>query len=303
MTEAPPSAPPKLGVIVVNYGSHDLVEANLAGLGFGDIASSVVIVDNFTTAEESRRIAEVCESHGWVLVQNERNVGFGAAMNAGVGRAQDLGCTVFLLLNPDATLSEEDLAGLYERSVADPLCLLSPRIVHPDGSRWFDGGTVLVEKGRTSTAVGSDSSASRGWLSGACLMVHDELWRLAGGFDDDYFLYWEDVDLSWRCAAVGGRVAVAHDLTAVHSVGGTQRGAGKSPTYVYYNCRNRLVFASKHLTRRQVLSWLASSGGHAYKVMLRGGRRSFLRRPAALVAAAIGGTVAGAAKAVRALPR
>ena len=170
----------------------------------------------------------------------------------------------------------------------------SPRVERPDGSLWFSGGTVSIERGMPRTRVGSDSSAPAGWLSGACIMFSEEVWVASGGFNDKYFLYWEDIDFSFRCVAAGARLEVTVEAVAVHSVGGTQPGEGKSPTYVYYNCRNRLLFASLHLDAKDVRHWLALSLDYGREIVLRGGRRAFFRRPVQLLLAAVRGTVAGA---------
>ena len=288
-------------MVVVNYGSLDLLEANLDADDWGPTVSEVVVVDNFTTDRQRNALRDVSDRRGWELVELDRNVGFGAGMNAGVARARELGCTVFLLLNPDASITRPVIESLYDSCVADPLTMVAPRIISSNGNVWFSGATVLMERGETSTAAGTDSSAPGGWLSGACMAVHADLWARLDGFDDDYFLYWEDVDLSWRCTAVGGDLVVRPDLTVIHSVGGTQKGRGKSAGYAYYNCRNRLRFATKHLTRTQRLRWMARSPIYAIHVCTRGsGRRVLLRRPTLLVAA-LGGTLAGTFTTLRSL--
>ena len=307
-------AGPALAVIVVNFGSHELIERNIPALleaasavgapAVGPLAAGspakaapgrvhVVIVDNHHSAGETAAIAEVCARRGWEIVLNDHNAGFGAAMNAGVDRARSLGCAVYLLINPDATLTPAGVRRLYARVLEHPLTLRSPRIVTGTGARWFDGGTVSIERGTTRTSPGSDSSAPRGWLSGACLMVSEQLWSRVGGFDDRYFLYWEDVDLSWRCVAAGGALAVDRDVVAVHSVGGTQRGTGKSSSYVYFNCRNRMLFAGTHLLPPERRSWGRLSARYAWAVLGRGGRRALARRSVPLGAAAVRGTLAG----------
>ena len=117
------------------------------------------------------------------------------------------------------------------------------------------------------------------WVSGACVALSAELWDASGGFDEDYFLYWEDVDLSARVWAVGGTVRVDETVTAVHDEGGTHGFTGperaKSPIYYYYNVRNRLIFASKHLDEAGQARWRRSAVRIAYRVLLQGGRRQF----------------------------
>ena len=295
MTSGAPHLGTRTGIVIVNYGSHDLIESNY-GMLATDVQqiAVVVVVDNFTSTSEAKSIAELCTRKGWLLVLNDTNIGFGAGVNVGVARAREVGCSTFLLANPDAMILVSDIENLASRVLADPLVMISPQIVKEDGTRWFDGGSVLIEKGRTSTVEGSDSGQPHGWLSGACLMLHEQMWLQVGGFDDRYFLYWEDVDLSFRWVASGGTLKVADDIKIVHRVGGTQGGFGKSPAYVYHNCRNRLLFASIHLTRSEALRWLRGSVGYAASVVQRGGRRALLAQLGALLWAAVRGTVAGA---------
>lgn len=284
---------PRLGIIVVNYASSSLLLDNLTTLTLDVKETSVVVVDNFSTGVERVKVEQLCLAQQWDLVTTTANVGFGIGINLGVNRARELMCSIFLLLNPDVLITTEGVAELRGLVANDPLVLVSPRILRPDGSVWFDGGTVLVGRGTTSTRDDCNSEAAYGWLTGACLAVHIELWTRLAGFDDDYFLYWEDVDLSWRCIESGGRLMVAHGTVVSHNVGGTQVGEGKSPAYVYYNCRNRLKFAVRHLSARDRRRWCRGSVGYARVVLLRGGRRALFRNFFPLAAAAARGTLAG----------
>jgi GT2 family glycosyltransferase len=120
--------------------------------------------------------------------------------------------------------------------------------------------------------------------------VTARLWRSVGGFDESYFLYWEDVDLSHRVLAAGGSLEVCADATAVHSEGGTQGGehatAGepKSATYYFYNIRNRMLFAANNLGPGDVERWRRLIVRVAWETLLQGGRRQFLRSPEPLLA-------------------
>jgi GT2 family glycosyltransferase len=277
----------------VNFGSHELIEANLSTDLLAGGRGVIVIVDNYSSAEESAAIVELCMRRGFVPVVLEENLGFGAGMSVGVARAIELGSTTLILINPDAIITGSTVASLAAQCGAEPMTLVSPLVLRSDGSTWFGGGRVLVPEGITTTAEGSDSTSPDGWLSGACLAISAQLWDACGGFDNDYFLYWEDIDLSWRCVRAGGRLMVRADLTVVHSVGGTQGGSGKSPLYVYYNCRNRLLFARKHLSSADIRRWQRRSARFAYRVVLRGGRRAFLRHPFSLGWAAVRGTIDG----------
>ncbi|WP_175551567.1 glycosyltransferase family 2 protein [Geodermatophilus amargosae] len=313
--ESPPSlravadrgGPEGLGLVVVNYGSSALLRRNLAAAGALGPHVRVVVVDNHSTDEERAAVTALAAERGWDLVALPDNRGFGAATNAGFARARELGCATFCCLNPDASATPEVLEELRLASLTDPLAVLAPRIVDSTGATVFAGSTLGLRDGRTGAR--HSPTRSRGpvedWLTGACLVVSAEMADRLGGYDEGYFLYWEDVDLSHRALAAGGSLVVRSDLVAVHDEGGTQgerEGDAKSDLYYRYNCRNRLVFAARNLPRRQLLGWLVRTPRVSWEILLRGGRRQLLHSPRPLVTA-VRGSLEGAGIAVAALVR
>ena len=275
-----------LAVVVVGYGSSGLLAENLAPLTRRLEGARTVVVDNRTTDEERTAMRVLAAQEGWELVEPDGNLGFGLGMNAGADRALAGGATHLLLLNPDATIEPADVDALLRAAGDDELALLAPRILRPDGSVWFDGSDLHLGDGRITATRKREQlgvTDAEQWLSGACLLVTAELWRRIGGFGDGYFLYWEDVELSYRARRAGGRVEVVPEATAVHAEGGTQgegqaaSGLAKSDTYYYFNVRNRLVFAARNLSPDAIARWRRASIPIAYEVLLQGGRRQFLR--------------------------
>lgn len=284
-----------LAVIVVNYGAATLLERNLAPLTRSLPDLTVVVVDNFSSAAERDAITGLGAREGWILEAPAGNAGFGAGMNLGVARAQQEGCRNFLMLNPDAVIDVASLHALLDHVRAEPLTLFAPLMFRGDGARWFDGSDLYLTDGRIRSSRRRDDAPAgpvEPWLTGACLMISDELWRRVGGFDPEFFLYWEDVDLSWRIGQCGGSLRIVGDASVTHDEGGTQRvGAptrAKSDLYYYYNIRNRMIFARRHLTPRQVRRWARPSVAIAIEVLLQGGRRQFLRPRRPVVAAVCG---------------
>lgn len=296
-----------LGIVVVNFGSHDLIEANLGALILDEQDVHVVIVDNFSTPAECDAIRATTEKHGWELVTLPSNRGFGAAVNEGVRYAEHLGCTSVLMLNPDAVVTPDAVAQLHAHCVREPDAMIAPRIVASDETVFFAGSQLLLHNGalRSLARARSDRRPRRTqpWLTTACLVMNCELFAGLGGFDERYFLYWEDVDLSYRAARAGARLVVRDDVVVIHDEGGTQgahRGRAKSDAYYYFNCRNRLLFAVRNLARREIMRWMLVTPAASWQILMRGGRRQLLQSPRPLLAA-IRGSFAGLALATRAL--
>lgn len=292
---APPGAAgsgQRAAVVVVNYGSHRLLPGCLAQVGPGLADMDVVVVDSFSSTDEQRRVSQLGRTHGWTIRLLPDNPGFGSAANTGIEVARDLGCSVFVLLNPDVVVEQSVLEALVDHVRRDPQAMVSPALVDGCGRPYFRGRDLLVRTGQM-RASGTDAASGTRWpwLTATCLAVPDQLWQQVGGFDAGYFLYWEDVDLSVRWRRAGGRLVLRDDLLAVHNEGGTQRpgsGRAKSTGYYYWNCRNRLQFAARHLDRRGQWRWLRVSPAATWEVVLRGGRRQLLHNPMPALAAAWG---------------
>lgn len=273
-----------LAILVVNYGSHEIVEANLTRTLESDFAGQVVVVDNFSTLSERTAITAVCDRHGWDLLALPDNEGFGRGNNIGADYAIANGASELLLVNPDAWLSLDTVRALQKQVQEDRMLQLSPTILRPDGRLFTAEMDLHLDIGEMRSTTrrpdNADPERIHTWVSGACFAISTELWVRTGGFDDDYFLYWEDVDLSRRVVKAGGSVRADSSLHAVHDEGSTHRhldaGTGKSPVYYYYNARNRLLYAAKHLSADDRRRWRRVTPRASYRILLQGGRRQFL---------------------------
>lgn len=281
---------PRCSVVVVNYGSHALLEQNLLPLSLQAPEVDVVVVDNFTTRDEQAAVQELGDRLGWTVLPEPENLGFGAGVNRGARWAFEHGAEQVLMLNPDAAISGAGLGLLRERVAADPMRMVAPTVRTPEGRVWFAGSVVDLATGaiRRGDPMGPHDVR---WLSGACLLVSRTLWELVGGFDERYFLYWEDVDLSYRVQRAGGRLEVVSDAVATHDQGGTQHprsARAKSDTYYYYMVRGRLVFCGAHLPPNRRVRWLSTAPKYAWGVVLHGGRRQLLHSASPVLSAARG---------------
>lgn len=290
-----------VGIAVVNYGSSELLAENLVvsqrDAEAAGVEVVVVVLDNFSTDAECRRLRELADRHGWVLIMNERNAGFGDGANLAMARAFESGASEVLLLNPDARIDGASLSALRAAVAHRRMTIAAPLVLTSDGRVWFGGSDLYLADGATRSVAkradhpGADTVP---WLSGACLIFTREAFD-AVSFEPDYFLYWEDVDLSWRAQQSGIDLVVVDTATAVHDAGGTQQTSGgraKSRTYYFYNARNRLMFAAENLDDDRLRDWLKSTPAATWQILLRGGRKQLARDPG-LAWAAIRGALAG----------
>lgn len=292
-----PTAPiaARTAIVSVSYGSTALLRTNLVPLR-RQTPVEVVVVDNFYSTGERDSITTLCREEGWRLVANDSNVGFGAGVNAGVQVALDTGANRLVILNPDATIDADSLGRLVA-AASEPGVVAAPTVLRPDGSVWSQGSDLYLADGRIRSIrrrLPVPSIERVTWLSGACLALSDATWNAVGGFVTDYFLYWEDVDLSYRAQRSGLLLELVEDAVVVHAEGGTQQaglsrsGQAKSGTYYRYNIRNRLLFGAKYLDVQHWRSWLRHTPAVSWEILLQGGRWQFLHRPQVLLSAARG---------------
>lgn len=289
-----------VGVVVVNFASHRLLDRALHGVA-GHEAFTPIVVDNYSNATERAATEQLCRQRGWTFVGLDDNRGFGAGCNAGAAVGRQAGCDILVFLNPDALMDRSTALALSAHVRENPNDVVAPVIVDSTGKVVFRGSFLDLGSGRLGWSVvsGGDDPRScdspRPWITGACFALTARAYGRLGGFDDDYFLYWEDVDLSWRAQELGMNLRVREDLRVVHDEGGTQGASGhraKSRGYYYFNCRNRLVFAAKNLPVADARRWMRTTPRESWQIFLRGGRRQLISRPGGFVST-VTGSLAG----------
>jgi N-acetylglucosaminyl-diphospho-decaprenol L-rhamnosyltransferase len=243
--------------VVVSYNSAEHLGQCVTALLDADVAE-VRVVDN-VSVDDSVAIARAA---GAAVTCLPDNVGYGRAVNRGLAVAD----TSFVLIaNPDCTVDAGALERLVAALDADPsLGAVAPRMQYGDGAFGIAGAadpSALKEwvaylrvddvvptgvkqrladarlpgpLGRlTSFAAPAvpDGVQQVDWICAWCALVRTEAFRLVGGFDDDFFLYFEDVDLCRRLRANGFGVAIAGDAMASHDESSSTLRVGKSRLY------------------------------------------------------------------------
>jgi GT2 family glycosyltransferase len=253
---------PDVTAILVNYNAGNELAVALRSIqsDCAEVEWEAVVVDN-ASSDNSAAIVETFPRA--TLIRNPANVGFGRAVNqaAAVARAPRL-----LLVNPDCRLVSGAISTLRSVLDAEPSCaVVGPRIFDPDGtvqgSARGDPDMLTGLFGRTGAlrvllpflpvarrnVVVEDavrtgaSSVVVDWLSGACMLIRRDAFTAAGGFDERFFLYWEDADLCRRLRNRGFQVRYVPGASAVHQVGRSSQTARRSSirafhasAYLYY---------------------------------------------------------------------
>lgn len=231
---------PLLSVIIVSYRTREMTLRCLRTLfeKTRDVAFDVWVVDNASrdgSCEAIRR--EFPEVH---LIESQRNAGFGAANNCAMKEAQG---DWFLLLNSDAFVQDGAVQTLIEYSKLHPrVGVVGPRLLHDDGTLqqscfgfpdplyvWLENLRISPLFPAASSRSGlhrwpHDSEREVDWLMGACLLVRREVWEEIGGFDERFWMYFEETDWQRRIAAQGWKIAFVPSAVVTHLGGASGNG-------------------------------------------------------------------------------
>jgi GT2 family glycosyltransferase len=214
-------------------------------------AHRVLIVDNGSAEPEAERLAD--EFGGQIeALTLARNSGVGGGYNAGIRWARDHGAKYVLLLNNDTLLDDPLLATRLIDACGPDVFAVGPLVRDSGGRVWSAGGFYNWKTYQSGhfQAGGIISDASPypvDWIDGSCMLVSVAAAYEIGGFDEIFFLYWEEVDVCVRASRHNLRCLVEPRASIVHLVGQSAR-----PSQVdHLMFRNAILFMRRHGTRRQ----------------------------------------------------
>lgn len=227
-----------ISIIIVNYRAWKHLKKCLDSLAaFSGILlqSETIIVDN----DSADGVIDKFKSDypDFIFVRNKVNGGFANGCNLGSTFAKG---DYFLFLNPDTIASENEVKKLLERAKENPGNYISScRQVNENGkeSKAFglfpSFGTltgferaiyrVLNRKRIAEKTEGKGNLITPDWVSGSVILIKKELFQNLGGFDEDFWMYFEDTDLCRRARDMKGNIAYFTDITIQHNHGGSSR--------------------------------------------------------------------------------
>lgn len=245
-----------ISVSIVSYNTRDLLEKTLKRLENQDIKRMEVrVVDNQSSDGSADMVKKKFPKVE--LIESGKNMGFGAGQNLALKKT---GSPLILLLNPDTEFSPDALSKMVKFMDENPECgIAGSKLVDQKGRLVSNGGYLpfgipliswlfnLDKLGFPSFHMESKDfyeGKNAGWIGGTFMVIRKEVLEKAGYFDEDYFMYFEDVDLCYRARRKRFKVLYNPGVEVVHYSG----ASSKDPRLTQWlgEFRGLLIFSYKN---------------------------------------------------------
>ncbi len=244
---------PAVSVLIVNYNAGPYLAACLSALARQSLADfEAIVLDNGSTDDSfAQAQAAIAGDARFRLQAMGRNLGFAAGNNHAASLAQ---APWLALLNPDAFAEPDWLAELLAATQRHPDVAMfgsqqidarDPARLDGAGDRYFAAGFAW----RGGYGWPADTALREGEVFSPCAaaaLYRADAFRAAGGFDEDFFCYVEDVDLAFRLRLMGQRTIQIVSAKVRH-LGSATSGGKDSPFARYHGMRNSLWCFTKNM--------------------------------------------------------
>lgn len=268
---------PPLTIIIVNYNVRDFLLQCLRSIERASthLDVEVIVVDNHSTDGSVEYLRPLFPLVTWIDLQE--NLGFGKGNNIGIAIAQG---EYTLLLNPDTILSEETLDVMKAYMDSHPeVGIAGCKVLNADGSfqvqcrrgfptpwasfcklfglqKIFPTSPLFARYNQTFRSENEEYYVDA--LIGAFMFCRTTMLQSLGGFDEDFFMYGEDLDLCYRASLAGWKTAYYPKTTTLHFKGESTRRSSMNEVKVFYEAM--VIFAGKHYGRSKIFLFLLQSG-------------------------------------------
>ncbi|OGL34593.1 hypothetical protein A3F65_00655 [Candidatus Saccharibacteria bacterium RIFCSPHIGHO2_12_FULL_47_16b] len=227
----------KVATVVLNWNGASIIEPTLRSLKNQTIATEIVVVDNASTDNSveliEKKFADV------TLLKNRTNLGFAGGVNTGIRYALDKGFDYVALLNNDAVAEKNWLKHLVEALDKDSkVGIATCKFLRTDKKTIDSTGDFYTiwglpfPRGRDQEDSGQfDKPEMVFGASGGASLYRAKMLKQIGLFDEDFFAYYEDVDISFRAQLAGWKVAYVTKAEAYHMLGATNQQVKGLATY------------------------------------------------------------------------
>lgn len=254
-----------LSIIIVNYNVKEFLQNLLHSIekASSNISKEIIVIDNASDDGSVEVIKDKFPSVN--LIENKINVGFGRANNQGLAVAKG---KYILFINPDCIVSEDTFDKMISFFESHPYCgLAGCKILNSDGTlqlacrRSFPGPwtsftkvTGLSNIFPTSkifarynlTYLDKNKTYEVDAVSGSFMMIRKEVYQKTNGFDEQFFMYGEDLDICYRVQQKGYKVFYVHSTQIIHYKGESTKRSNLDETKLFYDAMH--LFVKKHLS-------------------------------------------------------
>lgn len=222
----------KLSVIIVNYASKHYLAACVSSIydKIGRDNLEIIIVNN----DYRENLDFLGQYQNLIVVNLANNIGFGAANNIGVKKATG---NYILFLNPDIIIEMADIDAVLGKIEQDrQIGIMGVKVLDMDKNiqKWSIGQEDINLKSLIKENLPifknkqlAINNADLSWVSGAAFIMSKQLFLQTGGFDEKFFLYYEDVDLCRRIKKQGKKIKVSSEMIVTHFGGGSHNDKNK----------------------------------------------------------------------------
>ena len=255
----------KLSVVILNYNVRYFLELCLKSVkeAIKDIEAEIIVVDNNSSDQSSQMVKDIFPQVK--LIQNDENLGFSKGNNIGVSVASG---EYILILNPDILVAEDSIQKLLDfANYKENLGIVGCQLIDgsgqflPEGKRNIPTPKISIKKifGNSTkyyaNHINKNDVDKVDILVGACMLLKKEVYQKAGGFDEDYFMYGEDIDLSYKILKSGYDNYYFGETTMLHFKG---ESTLKDNTYAKHFYGAMKIFYTKHFKKNLLFDVLVS---------------------------------------------
>ncbi|MBI4004983.1 glycosyltransferase family 2 protein [Candidatus Roizmanbacteria bacterium] len=218
---------PELSIIIVSYNTKQITRNCVESIYDSTAPCEIVVIDNLSTDGSQEMLQEYQKKHNnFHLIQNAQNVGFAKANNQGVKIAKG---EYILFLNSDIVVLEDAIQKLftYYKENENRIHFLGGKLLNADKTPQTSCGpsyslavvfAALFLRGDYwgLTRYSPTKVQEVDWVSGACILTKKECFDAVGGFDENIFMYMDEIDLLYRAKQKGHRVFFYSNAQFIH---------------------------------------------------------------------------------------
>jgi GT2 family glycosyltransferase len=244
----------KASIIIVTYNHRKYIEACISSIEQESESHEIIVVDNFSQDGTCDFVRE--RFPRVQIIESQENRGYGGGNNLGVKFAKG---DYVVVLNPDTIVKKGWLEELIKPLSPQSRIITTPKILTYDGSTINTCGNINHFTGLTFTrGLGENTEAYSkqeyiSGFSGCCFAMRKVDFLELGGFDERFFLYNEDSDLSWRSHLKGFRILFVPTSIIMHDY-----KLRVMPKKLYYLEKGRYLILRKHLSKYDLVFILPS---------------------------------------------